>query len=161
MTYDEAVALENAPLDEQLRGISALAQQSEFRLFCAGHTGVIMDYMSARNLDAIDQIILAAHQFPKACHKMGILRSSYTARRYLKYWHNLRDSAHKSAMQEGGKSYRNLIGLYEEVRNPCAVLWYELTPHYSFWNGVIDDHMWPRPRWPSPKVYYEKAIENN
>ena len=146
MFYDYiCTQLDSLDLDGKIRVIAELAHCDDTRLFARAHVWTIEGYKDTGDADAIDAIVLSAINYTRPGAKVGILRSAFSARRFLKYWHNLRDNAMQVC------TAKEMRGLFGEVRN-STTLFREFTPRHIYVNGYPQDHFWPRPNWPFPKV---------
>ena len=141
-------SLECKSLDEKIHIIAQLAAGDDYRLFCRASIWVVENFKDKYDLESIDAVILAAFQYEKPQPKTAILRSAFSVRHHLKYWHNLRDNTH-THLQEVEPLYRVrrlMTGLYDEVRN-AAILYPQFTPRHSIWEHYPQEHLWPRPKW--------------
>lgn len=109
--------IESLSLEEKISHILILAKDKENnRKFCYFHINVIENFAERRDFNSIDQILLIAHKIDRYKAKALLLRSAYIYRKYLKYWHNLRDNTYTQMKSEDPES-RSMVGLFEEVRN--------------------------------------------
>lgn len=134
-------------LEEKIRIIAELAAQPDHRLYCRASIWILENFKDREDVESIDAVLLSAFKIPNTLAVVAILRSAYSARHCLKYWHNLRDYAHERFMRSQPMRVKRIMaGLYEEFRN-AAILFPRFTPRHSLWQNYPQEHLWPRPRW--------------
>lgn len=117
ITYENCSSyIDKCSLDEKITLILKLADGEDNRLYCHAMVKITSDYESKRDFDSIDQILLASFKIKRIDAKVLMLRDTYSVRKYLKYWHNLRDNAHTEILNSKGSHFK-MRGLFKEVRN--------------------------------------------
>lgn len=147
ITYQNCDAyIDSYSLSEKIALILKLADGEDNRLYCHAKVKIIMDYEYKADINAINEILLASFKIKRTSAKVLMLRGTYSVRRYLKYWHNLRDHVHTEILNSE-ESHLRMNGLFEEVRNSVDNLWWQLTPHKSYMFGFPMDKFWPEIQW--------------
>lgn len=117
ITYENcSTYIDGCSLEEKISLVVKLADEKDNRLYCRAMVKIIFEYQSENDFESIDKILLASFNIKRIEAKIFMLRDTYSARKKLKYWHNLRDNAHTEILSSQGNAFK-MRGLFKEVRN--------------------------------------------